>query len=106
MPKLKDAFDENTIFLPKDDMVFDDLGHIHVINGIPMIDKGRTTEKDAKAGKVDKKRHGDAAVAVAMLIRASKMDGGEIDFIALPEKADRWEPDADNDESYEMRGCY
>lgn len=86
MPKVKDAFDENTITLPKDQNQFDDLGHIHVINGVPKIDKGRTTEKDAKSGKVDNKRHGDAAVAVAMLIRASKMDGGVIEFIALPDK--------------------
>ena len=86
MPKVKDAFDEDTIKLPKDQNQFDDLGHIHVINGVPMIDKGRTTEKDAKSGKVDKKRHGDAAVAVAMLIRASKMDGGVIEFTPLPNK--------------------
>lgn len=95
MPKVKDAFDENTITLPKDQNQFDDLGHIHVINGVPKIDKGRTTEKDAKSGKVDNKRHGDAAVAVAMLIRASKMEGGVIEFIPLPDKHSEDEDDDD-----------
>lgn len=108
MPKVKAAFEDGTITLPKDQNVFDDLGHIHVINGIPMIDKGRTTEKDAKAGKVDKKRHGDAAVAIAMLIRASHLEGGEIDFTPLPSKTDRWadRTNDDDDITYNQAGCY
>lgn len=108
MPKVKAAFEENTIKLPKDQNIFDDLGHIHVINGVPMIDKGRTTEKDAKAGKMDKKRHGDAAVAVAMLVRASNMEGGEIDFTPLPDKNDRWSDAANDsdDNNYQQAGCF
>ncbi|WDE07282.1 hypothetical protein SG34_010530 [Thalassomonas viridans] len=106
MPKVKDAFDENTITLPKDQHLFDDLGHIHVINGIPMIDKGRTTEKDAKSGKVDNKRHGDSAVAVAMLIRASKMDGGVIEFTPLPgKKSSLDEENNDDDFNFPTKGA-
>lgn len=108
MPKVLAAFEDNAIRIPKDQNVFDDLGHINVINGIPMIDKGRTTEKDIKAGKVDNKRHGDAAVAIAMLVRASKMEGGAIEFQSLPPKSDRWSerPSDDSDLTINQSGCF
>lgn len=106
MPKVKANFEDATIRLPKDQNTFDDLGHIHVINGVPMIDKGRTTEKDAKAGKISKKRHGDAAVAIAMLVRASHLEGGEIAFTPIPSKQSRRADRIDDDYPTYETGCY
>lgn len=78
MPKLKAEFEDFTIEIPKHQDVQDDLGQIKVINGVPKIDKGKTKSEDGR------QRHGDSAVAIAMAIRATYMEGGVIEFTALP----------------------
>lgn len=81
MPKLKVEFEDDTLVIPRHADVVDDLGKIQVINGVPKIDKGRSTDSSGQ------KRHGDFAVALAMAIRASWMEGGSIDFTPLPSKS-------------------
>ena len=81
MPKLKVEFEDDTLVIPRHADVVDDLGKIQVINGVPKIDKGRSTDASGQ------KRHGDFAVALAMAIRASWMEGGAIDFTPLPGKS-------------------
>ncbi|MCG7565865.1 terminase family protein [Pseudoalteromonas sp. CnMc7-15] len=98
MPKLKDYFETNTITLPKDQDVLDDLGHIKLKDGIPLVDKGKSTGSDGQ------KRHGDSAVSIAMLIRAVEMDGSAIEFTGLPSKHD--EPDDNDDIDYEDLSAY
>lgn len=82
MPKLKGEFEAFNIDLPRHQTVLDDLLAIVVEKGVPVIDKGRT--KDLQSGDSKAKRHGDIAVAVCMAVRASFMEGGLIDFTAVP----------------------
>lgn len=85
MPKLKAEFEDGTLKIPRHQDVLDDLNKIKVINGTPKIDKGR----DQKGG--GKTRHGDSAVALAMAIRASWMEGGSIEYQPIPAKQSRWD---------------
>lgn len=79
MPKYKALYEADLIRIPQDEEIILDQGHIQVIDGIPKIDR---TRSQGKTGK----RHGDSAVAYCMAVRASYMTGGEIDYIALPDK--------------------
>src|SRR5690606_19281627 len=42
MPKLKGEFEAFNLDVPRHQTTLDDLLHIHVVDGIPLIDKGRT----------------------------------------------------------------
>lgn len=84
MPKLKAEFDDFNLSLPRHQSVLDDLSSIKVVNGIPQVDKGRTKDTDGKKGD---KRHGDIAVALAMAIRASWMEGSAIEFTEIPQSS-------------------
>lgn len=75
MPPLKAHFEDQTITLAKDAFVRDDVRSIKLVRGIPSL-------SDDRKGK----RHGDAAIALAMLVRAMKMDVVEIDFTAAGER--------------------
>ncbi|MFU2078735.1 helix-turn-helix domain-containing protein [Avibacterium endocarditidis] len=79
MPKYKALYEANLIAIPQDEDIILDQGHIAVINGVPKINKARNQDKGGK-------RHGDSAVAYCMAVRASYMTGGEIDYLALPDK--------------------
>ena len=82
MPKLKGEFESFNLELPRYQIVLDDFLQIVVEKGVPVIDKGRT--KDLESSNSNAKRHGDIAVAVCMAIRASFMEGGAIEFTAVP----------------------
>ena len=99
MPKLKVEFEDDTLVIPRHADVVDDLGKIQVINGVPKIDKGRSTDASGQ------KRHGDFAVALAMAIRASWMEGGAIEFTPLPGKRET-SPDDDDDYHRFERGAW
>lgn len=71
MPKLKAAFDDGTIVLPRDDDVLTDYRAIKMTRGIAKV------PDDARSEGADGfERHGDAAIAGAMAIHASGMDTG------------------------------
>lgn len=72
MPKLKAAFEDDMITLPRDMDVLNDLRALQVIKGIPRL-------PDAKTGD-DKNRHGDAAIAIAMAYYASLMEVELFDY--------------------------
>jgi len=95
MPKLKGEFEAFNLELPRHQTVLDDLLSIKVEKGIPVIDKGRQKDLDSQGGKG--KRHGDSAVSLAMAVRASWIQGGEIAYTAAPTRADRW-ADTDRDD--------
>jgi phage FluMu gp28-like protein len=99
MPKLKVEFEDDTLVIPRHADVVDDLGKIQVVNGVPKIDKGRSTDASGQ------KRHGDFAVALAMAIRASWMEGGSIEFTPLPGKRET-SPDDDDDYHRFERGAW
>lgn len=96
MPKLKAEFESFNMEVPRHQNILDDLQHIKVVNGIPAIDKGRTKDEGANDSK--SKRHGDFAVALAMANRATYMEGGEIDFTPLPDRASRWGEGSEHDD--------
>ncbi|MFC7419358.1 hypothetical protein ACFQNF_05645 [Iodobacter arcticus] len=67
MPPVKAALEDgNLIDLPKDADILDDLRAIEVVRGVPRIAEKRSTGEDKG------KRHGDAAVALALALFASR----------------------------------
>lgn len=102
MPKLKAEFDDGNIEIPRHQDILDDLTKVQYRNGIPQIDKGSGTGTDGQ------QRHGDFAVALAMAIRASWMEGSEIAFIPVPSHShfDERQSDSDTDIPTFDRGCY
>ncbi|MEZ5571188.1 MAG: terminase family protein [Halioglobus sp.] len=78
MPKLKAGFEDDEISLPRDADVANDLRALQVIRGIPRLPEGKTDDS--------KKRHGDAAIAIAMAWYASQMDVQEYAYIPVKTK--------------------
>lgn len=96
MPKLKGEFEAFNLEVPRHQTQLDDLLSIKVEKGVPVIDKGRT--KDLQSGDSKAKRHGDSAVSLVMAVRASFMDGGLIEFTAVPRHS-RGYDNVDNSDS-------
>lgn len=68
MPKLKSRIEDKTVVLPKNADVLADLRSLRVVKGVARVPDVRG--KDATG-----KRHGDAAVALAMAIHAREKLG-------------------------------
>lgn len=75
MPKLKAGFEDDQIALARDVDTLSDLRALQVIKGIPRLPDGKTDDA--------RKRHGDAAIAIAMAWYASQMDVREYDYIPV-----------------------
>ncbi|MFZ5774037.1 MAG: hypothetical protein ACOY3Z_00935 [Thermodesulfobacteriota bacterium] len=71
LPAFKAGFEDAMIEVPRDADVKDDLQAIQVIGGVPKIPK--TTGQ----GKKGERRHGDAAIALALMYFASQQDAVE-----------------------------
>lgn len=100
MPKLKGELEAQNLTVARHQTTLDDLLSIKVVNGVPQIDKGRT--KDESSTGATAKRHGDFAVALAMAVRASFMNGYTIDedsVKAVPSR-NRDESEEDYDDDY------
>lgn len=91
MPKLKAEFEDLNIEIPRHQDIQDDLAKIQIKNGIPQIEKGSGKGQDGQ------QRHGDFAVALAMAIRASWMDGSAIEYTSLPGKGGLYGQNDDDD---------
>lgn len=78
MPPVKAALEDGTLTdLPRDADVLADLRHVQVIRGVPRIPETRTTDENKN------KRHGDAAVAIALAWFASReLAGAPIEFMS------------------------
>jgi len=72
MPKLKAAFEDREIIIPKDDNIFSDFRLLRTINGVAQIPSDQRTLDKARK---DKKRHGDGAVACALAQYAAMHEG-------------------------------
>jgi phage FluMu gp28-like protein len=94
MPKMKGEFEAFNLEIPRHQSVLDDLQHIKLVNGIPSIDKGRKADLESSNSKG--KRHGDFAVGLCMAVRASYMEGGAIEFTALPKSTSRWDANSNS----------
>lgn len=81
MPPVKTWFEDASIALPRDDEILSDLRLVKVIKGIPMVPPLRT-------GEPGRKRHGDAAVAIALAGHATRMRVEEYGYQAAT-RADR-----------------
>lgn len=97
MPKLKGELEAFNLQIARHQTRLDDLLSIKVDKGVPVIDKGRTKDLQAQDSKA--KRHGDSAVSLVMAVRASFMEGGAIEFTALPRHSRGFDnvDDDDND---------
>lgn len=78
MPPVKAALEDGTLAdLPKDADILDDLRAVQMVRGVPRIPDTRTTGQDKG------KRHGDAAIAIALAYYASReMQGAPIEFMS------------------------
>lgn len=95
MPKLKGELEAFNLQIARHQTRLDDLLSIKVDKGVPVIDKGRTKDLQAQDSKA--KRHGDSAVSLVMAVRASFMEGGAIEFTALPRHSRGFDNVDDND---------
>jgi phage FluMu gp28-like protein len=67
MPRMKAHFDDGTITAPRDRETSDDLRLIKLVRGVGRV-------PDERTGEVGKKRHGDAAIACALAVAASRAE--------------------------------
>ena len=76
MPLLKAGIEDKTLILPKDAGIMSDFRSLRVIKGVARVPeqrvKDKTDKKDKKGG-----RHGDSAIACAMMLDARKELGAE-----------------------------
>lgn len=75
VPKLKARIDDRTILLPQDADIRDDIRAFTLVGGIPSIPE--------RSGG----RHGDAGVALVMLVAANATDVVVVDFIGAGQRA-------------------
>ncbi|HJA79958.1 MAG TPA: hypothetical protein H9784_10415 [Candidatus Desulfovibrio intestinavium] len=82
MPLLKAGIEDRTLRLPRDAGILSDFRCLRVIKGVARVPEQRTRDKSGG-------RHGDSAVAAAMLLDARKELGSaepwEYEGVALPE---------------------
>lgn len=75
MPRLKAAFEDDALVIPKDADHLADLRLIKLVNGVGQIPNAtRTTGQDGA------KRHGDAAIGLALAYYATTMDVAAYDY--------------------------
>lgn len=67
MPPLKAAFEDGTVSIPADRDQYEDLRLVQLVKGVAMVPAVRTKGSDGG------KRHGDAAIALALAYSASRM---------------------------------
>lgn len=98
MPRFKAAIEDKTINAPRNGNTLADLRAVKMEKGIAKVpDKARVRGADGQ------ERHGDSAIACALVIYAAKvMEGYEIDWTPAPDKARAWDgkPDDDEDDHY------
>lgn len=96
MPKLKAAFEDGTISLPRDADTMDDFRALKMVRGVIRVPE-RTAAQDGG------KRHGDAAIAAALAWAASCAEPMEYGYQAAPpagaaSSRDRFMRDDDGDD--------
>lgn len=74
MPRMKAAFEDASLSIPKDSDILDDLIAVKVIKGIARVPDGNTSSDKQK------QRHGDAAIAIALALYAAQMEVEIFDY--------------------------
>ncbi|GBR09475.1 hypothetical protein [Gluconobacter frateurii] len=77
MPPMKAAFEDATLTLPADQEIHDDIRALKLVRGVARVPDQRS---EGGTGK----RHGDAAIALAMAYAASRADPEEYGYRAAP----------------------
>lgn len=85
MPPLKAAFEDGTIAIPRDLDVASDLRLVKLVRGVARVPDQRSTGTEGK-------RHGDAAISIALMHYASRQEFEEFAYQPVPT---RYRPDAD-----------
>lgn len=85
MPPFVNSFEDGTICLPRDASTADDIRAIEEIDGIPMVP--RIEKRDLK--DPDMLRHGDAAIAAALMWYASLQMYVDYDYIPVRKGKER-----------------
>ena len=78
MPGLKIAFEDDTIRIPRDKDTLGDLRSVKMIRGVARVPDTKGTSQDGG------KRHGDSAIALALMHYATRQDIEIIDFHRVP----------------------
>lgn len=94
MGSFQAAFEDDTIDLPKDDDILNDIRTLALINGIIKLPNLRVD--DIKDDKL--KRHGDSAIALALAWFASKQDIVTIEYTEAPKDGAGWNGSQDNED--------
>lgn len=71
MPLLKAGIEDKTLILPKDAGILSDFRSLRVVKGVARVPEQRTKDKTGAGGHPGS-RHGDSAVACAMMLDARK----------------------------------
>lgn len=100
MVKFQKAFEDQELDLPKDADIKNDIRALQLINGVIKLPSLRTQDTKNK----EFKRHGDAAIAIALAYLATLEDIAPIEYTAAPDKSSRWDPDPNNDNDYNYGG--
>jgi phage FluMu gp28-like protein len=89
MPPFKRTLEARGMDLPYDAYVRDDYGLIKMIDGVARVPKVRTSEKgEAAADGKKKKRHGDAAIAGALVHFATTMTATAYGYESISQQAE------------------
>ncbi|HDS1622425.1 TPA: hypothetical protein QEL29_000721 [Stenotrophomonas maltophilia] len=91
MPPLKQAFEDDTIAIPRDKDVLGDLRAIKMIKGVARVPE-RSTGKDGG------QRHGDAGIAIALMYYASRHPGAEMAWTPMPRSSRGYDTVAHHDD--------
>ena len=87
MPLLKAGIEDKTLILPKDAGILSDFRSLRVVKGVARVPEQRTKDKTG-AGGHPCSRHGDAAIACAMMLDARKELGSAEpwEYVGVPLK--------------------
>ncbi len=84
MPKLKAAFEDGSFSLPADAGVVEDFQQLTLVRGVARVPDKRVAAKGEEKNKAGGERHGDAAIAAALVIYAAGRDVADSTADALP----------------------
>lgn len=85
MPLLKAGIEDKTLILPKDAGILSDFRSLRVVKGVARVPEQRTKDKTGVGGHPGS-RHGDAAIACAMMLDARKELGSAEpwEYVGMP----------------------
>lgn len=86
LPKMKARFEDMSIQVPRDLDVRRDISMLEVIDGVPRLPKKRIAAQREEALKGMEMRHGDAAIAIAMLCYAAARPVIKYDYKKVPKR--------------------